>query len=148
MMRPLFSRQHTTQSRKSAVHIAEVVHVRDTTEFRRLHLFDRRKDGDHGIVDPDINRTQARFKRGGRCFHCFGIADICRIGGSTSSPPLHILSRSFQCRQIARDEPDARSNFSEFKGNGSTKPRRRACDNDSDRLPHRIAASTQDFLPA
>ena len=70
---PAIARQHSFERGERAVNKPEIRDLRDTFEFLRRHFLDRRKDGAHRVVDPDVDRSELRFHRGSRGFDRFSI---------------------------------------------------------------------------
>ena len=58
--------EHPFERSECAVNVTEVSHLSHALKFRGGHLFDRRKDRRHRIVDPDIDLTEFRFDLGRR----------------------------------------------------------------------------------
>ena len=75
-MLPAIARQHALERREAAIHHPEIGHIRHALVFCRLHFADRRKYGDHGVVDPDIDRPESRFHRGRSVFDGIGVRNI------------------------------------------------------------------------
>ena len=114
------ARKHTPQRGKRAVDIAQIIHLGDAAKFSRLHLFDRREYGDHGIVDPDVNRPEALFK--GRCgrLDSLIIAHVGCICGCCAAQLFHFRRCRFERRQVTRDQADLGACLAEFMSNGSS----------------------------
>ena len=55
---------------------AKIQHLRYAPVIGRFHLLDRRKDADHGIVDPDVDWPEVLFDLAGRSVHRIIVGDI------------------------------------------------------------------------
>lgn len=67
---------HPRQRCGGAVDRPQIVHLRHPPEFVGTHLSDRREDGDHGVVDPDVDRAIALFGFQGQPFDNVRIGDV------------------------------------------------------------------------
>src|SRR5438309_2292519 len=128
--------------------IAKVVHFCYAAEVRRLHLFDRRKDRHHGIVDPDVYRSEALFERCGGCLYCLIVAYISCIGSRGSAQLLDFRGGCVESRSIPRNQTNSCSRLSELVGNGSAKSRRCSCNDNCRRLSHLCGQSFPGKLEA
>ncbi len=101
------ARQHPTQCGEGAVDKTQVGDFRDPSEFLGQHFFDRRKDGNHRVVDPDVNGTEALFN----CFSCrfdlLGLCDIHRYDESLTAGLFDVAPRALESVAPPREQADA-----------------------------------------
>ena len=78
-------------------------------EFFSSHLFDRREDGDHRVVHPDIDRAKCFFHSCGCFFDFFCVGYVNRKHERTSSKLIDFLASGFEPIRPARDQTQLRT---------------------------------------
>jgi hypothetical protein len=68
--------QHAFKRCQGSIDVTEVSHVGDAVVLGRCHFAGGRKDRDHRIVDPDIDRPECVFDRGCGSLNLLGVRDI------------------------------------------------------------------------
>src|SRR2546423_135599 len=74
--RATIARLHPPQCCQRAPYIAEVGYVGDATIIVRRHFHYRREDGEHGVVDPDVDWSEHALDFRGRLFDGVVITDV------------------------------------------------------------------------
>src|SRR5262249_39053470 len=115
----LIPREHPPQCSKSAMDIAKIIYLRDAAKLGCLHLFNRREDRDHGIVDPNVDGSKALFE--GCCSRLYGliVAHIGCIGGCCPSEALNFFCCRFERWQVTRNQADTSAFLAKFMSNSS-----------------------------
>ena len=85
----------------------EVIHLHDTAELFRFHLCDRREDGDHGVVDPHVDRPEPRFGVGREALDLFGVGHVTSDDHGLGSCCLRLSRGCLESFQRARDQSEA-----------------------------------------
>ena len=91
------------------------------SELVRLDVEELAVDGDHGVVDPDVDRSEFGLRGGRSGLDLVGVGDVGREGECAAAELLHLPRRSLKAGLAAREQRDARAVSREA-------PRRRAAD--------------------
>ena len=124
------TRTHALQGRHRAPHEAVIGDVGDAAVVVRGHLHDRREDGEHGVVDPDVDRPEARFDFARRTLDGVVIGDVERQHHRFAAVGFDLALRGFESVAPARDERDSCFPFPECARRGAADAGRGAGDDD------------------
>ena len=102
------ARPHSFQGGQSAMDGAQVGHLRHSTILLGVHLPDGRKDRDHRVVDPDINRAELGLDRRSGGLHLAGIGDVRWNHEGPPSPGLDVPACAFQPCDASSKQADVR----------------------------------------
>ena len=122
--------QHAFQRRERAVHVSEIRDLGDTPEFFARHLFHGREDRRHGVVDPDVDRSERALDVVGRAFDGRSIGDVQWEHQRPATARFDVLTRGLQAVASARDQSDCRATLGESLGDCSPEAGRRAGNDD------------------
>ena len=117
------ARQHVLERGQRAVDVAEIGDFGDPAVLLGTHLLDRRKDADHGVVDPHVDGTQLALDPLGRCLDGRGIGDVRRERERPSSGVPDLALRRREPVRAAGDQPHDRSARAECPGDGPSQSR-------------------------
>ena len=68
-----------------------------------VHFLDRRKDANHGVIDPDIDRSELPLDLFGRCLHPGCIGHVHWQNEGLSACLFNLALRSYQSVKSAGD---------------------------------------------
>ena len=122
--------QHPFERSESAVHATEISYFGNSTIFFGCHLFDRRKDRRHGVVDPNIDSAQLPLNLRGCRFDLLGVGDINHYDERPASERFHFLPRRLESVAAPRKKCDVSASLREFPGSRASHPGRCASDDD------------------
>ena len=128
--RAAVARLHPPQRRERSPHVAEVRDLGDAPIVGGGHLHDRRENGEHGVVDPDVDRSERAldFVRG--LFDRVFIGNVKRQHDRLAAEFLDLAFRAFQSVFAAGDQSDFRAAFPERTRGRASHARGRASDDD------------------
>lgn len=93
---PAIARTHMAQGRAGAMHRAQVGDLGHPAVFLSGHLGDRGQYRDHGIVDPDLDRTQLRLDARRGLVHRLGVGHVQNAGPGPATGGLDFRPGTLQ----------------------------------------------------
>jgi len=120
------------------VHISEISHFGHAAIVLGRHLLDRRKDGDHCVVDPNVNRTEFTFDGRGRFLDGRGVRDVQRHNERPPAGSLDLASGRLQSVAAAGQQSDAGLILGKLADHGASDPSRRPGHHHHFGLAHRF----------
>lgn len=135
---PTIARLHPSQGRKRAVNRAQVCHLGHAAEFLRGHLFDRREDADHRVIDPDVDRAQLPLDCFRRRFDLLRVGDVERQDERATTCGFDFTTRGFQSISPTSEQTNVYAAFRKLAHRRTTDTGRGA-GNDDDLAPGRLS---------
>jgi len=105
--------EHALHGSHGAVDSAEVSDFGRAAKFLGSHFVEGREDGEHRIVDPDVDRSKGFFNLRGREFDLVMAGDVGFQDQCLAAEGLSVASRAFQPLDFAGNEADFCATFGE-----------------------------------
>jgi hypothetical protein len=124
---------------------AEIRHFGHPLHFVGLQLLHRREDRHHGVVDPDVDRTELALDPIGRALDRVRVRDVERQHERASARNFDVSFRTLESVDAARDQSDVSAVMREGADDRASDTRRRAC-HDNDPVGHLPAFEVGDLV--
>jgi hypothetical protein len=100
---------HETKRSHRPINGSEVSNLGHPPVFFGIHLLKRRENRHHGIVDPNVNRTELVFNLKSCGIHLFVVGHVGRDYQGTAAKPFYVRAAAFQSGRTARQQGDMRA---------------------------------------
>ena len=118
------ARNHKLKRRAGAVHVAEVCHLGHAPKLVRRKGTKRCQHGPHGVVDPDINRTETILNLVSRIHHRLTVGDVRLHGVRIHAEAAQLFLGGVQAGFITGDEAHIVTCFCKAQRRGFSHARR------------------------
>ena len=136
------TRPHPPQRGERPVHRAEVGDFGHAPHLVRAQLADGREDGQHRVVDPDVDRAQLRLDGGRGCVDRLRVRDVEREDERTATEPVDLAPRGLEPVSPPREQAEGGAAAGELARAGAADAGR-GPGNDDDAARHHAASETK-----